>query len=182
MFKRILVPVDGSSVSRAGLQQALRLARDQKAQLRIVHIVDEAVLAQYPEAIDGAGELMSTMIDDGKKTLNKALLLARRHKIKADSVLHEKLLGSLADLILDEAKKWRADIIVLGTSTQSGLKRFFVGSDAEAIVRASRLPVLLIHGNGSSSARKRASSVKRKSGVPRTERTVRSGVARLRPR
>ena len=147
MFKRILVPVDGSAVSSAGLQQALRFARDQKAQLRIIHIVDEAVLAQYPEAIEGAGDLIATMVRDGRKTLNKALQLAQRHRIKADSVLHEKLLGPLSDLILDEAKKWRADIIVLGTRGQTGIKRLLLGSDAEDIVRASRLPVLLIHGS-----------------------------------
>ena len=103
-------------------------------------------------------ELQSLHYSDGKKTLAKALTLAKRHRIKADSVLHEKLLGSLADLILGEAKKWRADIIVMGTRVQTGVKHFFLGSDAEAIVRATRLPVLLIHGTPA--RRKRATTRK----------------------
>ncbi len=158
MYKRILVPVDGSSASTAGLEQAVEFARDQKAKLRIIHIVDETVLAEYPEMIGDTAQLIETMISDGKKTLDKALTLARRHRIKADSVLHEKLLGSLADLILGEAKKWRADIIVMGTRVQTGVKHFFLGSDAEAIVRATRLPVLLIHGKPA--RRKRATTRK----------------------
>ncbi len=48
MYKRILVPVDGSAVSALGLLEAVRFAKDQRARLRIVHIVDESVLIQYP--------------------------------------------------------------------------------------------------------------------------------------
>ena len=159
MYKRILVPVDGSATSTAGLQQALRFARDQKAMLRIIHIVDEAVLAEYSGLGDNAGELIQIMIDDGKKTLSDAMKLAKQRGIKAESVMYEKLLSPLADLILKEAKKWRADVIVMGTHARSGVKRFFLGSEAEAIVRASRLPVLLIHG----AAVKRKRATRRKS-------------------
>lgn len=146
MYKRILVPVDGSSASTAGLQQALQFARDQQARLRIIHIVDEAALAEYPEAMAGSADMLATMISDGKKTLDKAMKLAKKHHIKAESVMYEKMLAPLADLILKEAKKWRADIIVIGTHGYSGVKHFFLGSDAESIARSSRLPVLLIHG------------------------------------
>src|SRR5688572_22563322 len=78
MFKRILVPVDGSSASTAGLEQALEFARDQKAKLRIIHIVDETVLAEYPEMIGDTAQLIETMISDGKKTLAKALKVAQQ--------------------------------------------------------------------------------------------------------
>jgi nucleotide-binding universal stress UspA family protein len=159
MYKRILVPVDGSATSTAGLQQALRFARDQKAKLRIIHIVDEAVLAEYSGVGGNAEELIQTMIDDGKKTLRDAMKLAKQRGIKAESIMYEKLLCPLADLILKEAKKWRADVIVMGTHARSGVKRFFLGSEAEAIVRASRLPVLLIHG----AAAKRKRATRRKS-------------------
>ena len=58
----------------------------------------------------------------------------------------EKLVGALADVILKEAKKWRADVIVMGAHEQSDVQHFFLGSDAETIARSTRLPaVLLIH-------------------------------------
>jgi nucleotide-binding universal stress UspA family protein len=42
MYKRILVPVDGSPASALGLREAVRFAKDQRARLRIIHIVDES--------------------------------------------------------------------------------------------------------------------------------------------
>lgn len=160
MYKKILVPVDGGSASIQGLQQAVRFAKDQKARLRIIHVVDEAVLAQYPEAMDATGGLLDAFVNEGKKTLNDAVTLAKRQGIKAEYVLYEKLLGSLSDLIVKEAKKWRADIIVMGTHAQSGMQHFFRGSAAETIARSTLLPVLLIHG---APAPKRKRATKRKS-------------------
>ena len=145
MYKRILVPIDGSRASTQGLREALRFAKDQNAKVRIVHIVDEAALAQYPEAIDATGQILNTFIDGGKKTLKNAMALAGRQGIDAECVLHEKLLGSLSDLILKEAKEWKSDIIVLGTHANTGIKHLLLGSNAEDIVRSSRIPVLIVH-------------------------------------
>ncbi len=159
MYKKILMPVDGGSASIQGLREAVRFAKDQQARLRIIHVVDEAVLAQYPEAMDVTGQLLATLVEDGKKTLKDAVTRAARQGIKAEYVLYEKLLGSLSDLILREAKKWRADIIVMGTHAQSGIQHFFLGSAAETIARSTLLPVLLIHG---APAVKRKRAAKRK--------------------
>ena len=145
MYKRILVPIDGSLASTQGLREALRFAKDQNAKVRIVHIVDEAALAQYPEAIDATGQILDTFINDGKKTLKNAMALAKRQGINAECVLHEKLFGSLSDLILKEAKEWKSDIIVLGTHANTGIKHLLLGSNAEEIARSSRIPVLIVH-------------------------------------
>ena len=156
MYKRILVPVDGSSASTRGLQEAIRFAKDQQARLRVIHVVDEAVLAQYPEMMDASGDVLAAFVDDGKKTLQKALALATRQGIKAESVMYKNMLGTLPDFIVKEAQKWRADIIVIGTQATSGVKHFFLGSDAEAIARSTLLPVLLVHPAPLAKKRKRA--------------------------
>jgi nucleotide-binding universal stress UspA family protein len=136
MYKRILVPVDGSSASTRGLQEAVRFAKDQQARLRIIHVVDEAVLAQYPEMMDASGDMLTKFVDDGRKTLQKALALAERQGIKADTVMYRKLMGALADFIVREAEKWRADIIVIGTAGATGMKHFFLA----AMRKLSRAP------------------------------------------
>ena len=146
MYKRILVPVDASAVSALGLLEAVRLAKDQRARLRIVHIVDESVLIQYPESVDITGQMLDSFVNEGEKTLREAVALARRHRINPEHVLYKTMVGVLSSVILKEAKKWRADLIVMGTHQQGGVKRFFLGSDAETIARSTRLPVLLIHG------------------------------------
>ncbi len=145
MYKRILVPVDASAASALGLLEAVRFAKDQRARLRIVHIVDESVLIQYPESVDISGKMLDTFVDEGEKTLRDAVALARRHRIKPEHVLYKTMVGTITDVILKEAKKWRADIIVMGTHEQGKIEHFFRGSNAESIARATRLPVLLIH-------------------------------------
>lgn len=145
MYQRILVPVDGSTAATLGLQEAIRLAHDQQAQLRIVHIVDEAPLAQYPEAVGSTSALVDAFVADGRKTLDAAMQLARDQGIVPECALHQKLMGPLSDLILKEAQEWRADLIVLGTHGNTGLKHLLLRSTAEDIARSSRLPVLLVH-------------------------------------
>ena len=49
-----------------------------------------------------------------------------------------------ASLIVADAKKWKADLIVLGTHGRRGIRRLVMGSDAEEIVRTSPVPVLLV--------------------------------------
>jgi nucleotide-binding universal stress UspA family protein len=94
---------------------------------------------------DATGQIPDTFINGGKKTLKNAMALARRQGINAECVLHEKLLGSLSDLILEEAKEWKSDIIVLGTHANTGIKHLLLGSNAEDIARSSRIPVLIVH-------------------------------------
>ncbi len=145
MYKRILVPVDGSAVSAAGLREAVRFAKDQQARLRIVHIVDETALVQYPDAGDITGQVLDSFVADGEKTMRAAVSLAKRSGITPEHVLYKSLIDAVADVVLKEAKKWRADIIVMGTRQQGKVEHFFRGSNAEAISRATSLPVLLIH-------------------------------------
>jgi nucleotide-binding universal stress UspA family protein len=66
--------------------------------------------------------------------------------VKVDTLLLETLGRRVADVIVREAKKWRADVIVLGTHGRSGLSRVVLGSDAELVVRESPVPVLLVRG------------------------------------
>src|SRR4051812_5819601 len=145
MYKRILVPVSASAASMQGLREAVRFAKDQQARLRIIHIVDESALVQYPEAIDITGKVLASFVKDGEKTLRDAVAFANRHGIKAEHVLYKSAVGALADVILKEAKTWRADVIVMGAHEQSRLEHLFMGSDAETIARSTHLPVLLIH-------------------------------------
>ena len=60
-------------------------------------------------------------------------------------MLREPLTKRVADEVLSEAKKWRADLIVMGTHGRRGLRRLVLGSDAEQIVRLANVPVLLVH-------------------------------------
>lgn len=148
MFKRILVPVDGSSTSSLGIAAAIRLARDQKARIRLIHVVDELVLMSTPEAGMMVGEAIDMLSDAGKSILAKSVARVRKAGIVAESTLVESVGGRAADLIVRDAKKWKADIIVIGTHGRRGLKRMVMGSDAEEVVRNTSIPVMLVRSPG----------------------------------
>jgi len=155
MYKRILAPVDGSHTSTLGLEEAVRLAKDHRAKLRIVHVVDESVLTLNLETIDLLGNLSDGFVANGKKTLKNARALADRHGVKAEGVMYENLTGRVADFILKEAQKWRADIIVMGTHGRRGINHALLGSDAETVVKSSAVPVLLVRAPEAKRAAKR---------------------------
>jgi nucleotide-binding universal stress UspA family protein len=144
MFRRILVPVDGSPPSRAGLEEALKLAKSQGARLRVVHVVDEHAVMVGMEPAANVGELLDLLKEDGRKLLAATAAAARKRGVKTDAVLYEQHIGPVADRIVREAAKWRADVIVMGTHGRRGLRRLVMGSDAETVLRESPVPVLLV--------------------------------------
>jgi nucleotide-binding universal stress UspA family protein len=91
-----------------------------------------------------AGDLLETLRQSGKKIIEKAEALARRNGLAPESVMLESFGGRAADFIVQQARKWGADLIVLGTHGRRGVKRLVMGSDAEQVVRTTRVPVLLV--------------------------------------
>lgn len=156
MFKRILVPIDGSATSNLGLQQAIQLAKDQKATLLLLHVVDESPLI-HSAMTSGSifTDLMKSLTENGKKILLKAEGIARQQRVKTQTTLVEHSLGPVADAILKHTKKLRADLIVIGTHGRRGGARLIMGSDAENVVRQSTVPVLLIRSKTRAAPRRR---------------------------
>ena len=145
MFKRMLVPVDGSSTSNRGHDQAIRLARGSGATLYLLHVVDEHVLVQYSEAMAAVTEdYLDALRASGRKILARAQATVERQGVSCKAVLIENIVGSVADIIVDQAKKQRADVIVMGTHGRRGVRRLVLGSDAEGVVRNAPVPVLLV--------------------------------------
>lgn len=146
MYGKILVPVDGSETSTRGLNEAIKIAKAQGAELRLVHIVNEFVLDYtYAPAIY-AGNLIETLVKGGREVLDTAEKTVKREGVKAEVVLIESIGGAAADQILAQAKQWQADLIVMGTHGRRGLARLAMGSDAEQVVRGATVPVMLVRG------------------------------------
>lgn len=156
MYKKILVPVDGSHTSTRGLQEALCLAKYQHARIRLIHIVDEWSVIQSA-GMDGGGAaaILDLLEKSGEKALNSAKTLADRSGVKSETAIFRNLSGRVADLIIREARKWRADLIVMGTHGRRGISHALLGSDAEAVVRLSGVPVMLVRGTPAPVRKKR---------------------------
>lgn len=148
-YKRILVPVDGSPTSNAGLREAIELCKGQEASLQLVHVVDYHYLVMTGlEAGAYIEDLMASLSVSGRRILKRGEAMAAKAGVKASSVLLESPAGPAADAIVRQAKKWKADLIVLGTHGRRGVRRMVMGSDAEQVVRNSPVPVMLVRAPG----------------------------------
>ena len=76
MYQRIMVPVDGSHTSTLGLQEAIRIAVDQRARLKLISIVDGFIIAQNFEGLTNAGNMIDALRESSQKAIATALALA----------------------------------------------------------------------------------------------------------
>jgi nucleotide-binding universal stress UspA family protein len=147
LYKRILVPVDGSRTSNRGLREALKLAAGHRARLRVIHVVDVFLAAQNSVYADaGAGDMLDALTASGQRAIKNARALAERHGVRAEAMLFKMPGGRVGDFIVREAKRWGADVIVMGTHGRRGFSHLVLGSDAETVVKSSTIPVLLVRG------------------------------------
>jgi nucleotide-binding universal stress UspA family protein len=146
MYRKILVPVDGSETSTLGLNEAIKIAKTQGSQLRLVHIVNEFILDYTYSPGIHATSLIESPQKAGRTVLDVAETVAQRQGVKPECVLLESIGGRAADLILAQAKEWLPDLIVMGTHGRRGFLRVALGSDAEQVVHDAGVPVLLVRG------------------------------------
>lgn len=149
MYKRILVPTDGSDTAEAGLREACKLAREQQGtQLRVIHVVDDfptTMAEMYGTAYDVITESVRKA---GVSILTHAESFAREQGVTIETDLIEAMGTPAGELVIKAAKEWPADLIVCGTHGRRGLRRIVMGSDAEYIVRKTPVPILLIRKDG----------------------------------
>lgn len=144
MYQRILVPIDGSSTSLRALQEAIKLANG-KAQLRLVYVLEEVYLLdpQGYEYIDYAA-LREAVRQTGERALAQAADIVRNSQVPPETSLLEAAGRLVCAVINEEAKRWHADLIVIGTHGRTGLSHLMLGSIAEGVVREASVPVLMI--------------------------------------
>jgi nucleotide-binding universal stress UspA family protein len=148
MYQRILAPIDGSDVSNDAVVEASRLAQDQSAEPCLAHVVDLGLLYRAVASGVSIDRLAEILIENGRQDLAAAVALARPLGVKPQTVLLRSDGRHVSDEIVDEAKRWPADLIVMGTHGRAGLERLFLGSVAEGVARAAPVPVLLVRTSG----------------------------------
>jgi nucleotide-binding universal stress UspA family protein len=145
MYKKILVPVNGSHASAAGLHEAVELAQEHGAKMRLLHVIDKRMVAGSSLGGYGAAELCDTMLKKGGAILDRARAFAQMQGVEVDEVVSKIAHGRGANAILADADKFRPDLVVIGRRACSRLHRMFRKSDAELVAREARVPVLIVH-------------------------------------
>jgi nucleotide-binding universal stress UspA family protein len=138
MIERILIPVDFSKASR----RALEFAHQQfpHAKIKLLHVIDDfgisaAINRAQLRGIEDQQEALEAYQTDMQSDLNA---------LGEGEVLQ----GQAAPIILEQARVWGADLIVMGTHGRHGLEHLILGSVAEQVIRTSQLPVLTLTARG----------------------------------
>ncbi len=140
MYKRILVPLDGSELSECTLEHVRAIATSCN--------VPEVVLLRVVEPIEGVYETAGPWINQMQ---DKSQAVAEDHLSKLTDNLKKEgiaaagvvVRGLAAEEILDYAKNNQVDLIIMSSHGRSGVSRWFIGSVADRVVRHSVAPVLI---------------------------------------
>lgn len=134
--RRILVCSDGSRASLEAAQAAVDLAAGWKSELRAIYVMEHA-------DIDGKTdpETIERMREGGRAVLNRIARMGDARSVRVGQGLLE---GVPFEAILNDARGWKADIIVMGRTGRTGPGRALLGSEAERVLEFTEKPVLVV--------------------------------------
>ncbi len=139
MYKKILVAVDGSEVSRNAFRHAVELTKQNNGTLTVIHIVPQIETMDIetfkPES------LRKGMIKEGEKILSEIVELAAKSGITIQSSVEE---GYAFEKICEVADKSNADLIVMGSHGRTGIGKVLIGSVTERVISKAGCPVLVV--------------------------------------
>jgi nucleotide-binding universal stress UspA family protein len=143
--RRILHPTDFSRASSAAFARAVQMAKADRAQLLLVHVLAP------PMPIAGEGYISPSVYEDleasSRKYAQKRLSALQAKARKAGARTATLLLEGVAhEQIIRAAKSKKADLIVIGTHGRTGFAKFFLGSIASRVVAGAPCPVLTVRG------------------------------------
>jgi nucleotide-binding universal stress UspA family protein len=144
LFRKILVPIDGSDISDKAMRMALDMTRESLGTVRFVHVMEDDLYLSSEAMSD---DLRTQVENHAKELLQKAMDAATGMGVNAQSQVLYKPGQRLGESVADEAADWGADLVVLGTHGRRGLGRLLLGSGAEQVIRLSPVPVLVVRGD-----------------------------------
>jgi nucleotide-binding universal stress UspA family protein len=144
MYKKILVPLDGSELAEAVVPHVSELARRINAEVYLLRVMTQTTYE--PTYVTATATLPQRGENVGARAHAEGYLqrIAFDHFPSNLRVSYEVTGGPVADTILDYAAGIQADLIAMSTHGRSGIARMVIGSIADEIVRRSHLPVLLV--------------------------------------
>ena len=138
---KILLAVDDSKYSQAAIQSVLQKVHPLDTEVRVLHVLEPILEAQW-SSHHVYGEIMAQRRQDATEIVKRAADSLTAVGFKLCSYALES--GIPKVVIVDEAKRWGADLIILGSHGRTGLDRFLLGSMSEAVARHAACSVEIV--------------------------------------
>lgn len=148
---KILIATGGSDYSFMAVEKACEMViKPESDELRIISVYQDLVNTS-PEPLEISTEQINEIENIGRIHSTEYVLTAeeiikRYFRDQEVNISMKSVKGEAKKVILDEAEKWKADLIVMGSLGHSFLSRMFLGSVSEAVVRHSKCSVLVVRG------------------------------------
>lgn len=143
MFKNILVPVDGSTISNQVIEKAAAMARAFNSTVTVVCVIDIYAFAGLGmDAAYGQAEYMTAATNEA----NLAVAQAKQFFEAAGMTVKTSVVEGqvIYKTILEAAESAHADLIVMGSHGRKGLEKLVLGSVAAQILSHAHLPVMIV--------------------------------------
>lgn len=141
MYKRILVPLDGSKLSEAVLPHVEEIAKGLNCEIVLLHVVPLPVPVFDTPASPFDHNLLRDQENEAKRYLKEMCAKLELEEARVTYLVRE---GDVTQVILETAQDQQADLIAMSTHGRSGAMRWLLGSVTDRIVRNSPIPVLAI--------------------------------------
>jgi len=140
-MKNILVPCDFSKPAINAFRFALDVASQSKGTIQLLHVIELPVLhdSLLMPVLNFEEELLKELRE---KADAEFLKLVSKYRVDGVKVMSKVVFGGVATMILNYITDNSIDIVIIGSHGASGAREFFIGSNAEKIVRRSPVPVL----------------------------------------
>jgi len=140
LLSQILVAVDSSEYAMKAFEYAIQLARIVNAKVFVVHVVQNPATAA--DTLASVSELKTSFKNQGRELLASISSIAEsKFGIRVETILEE---GDPPKVILDTAKKFNANMIVIGSRGLSQIKELLLGSVSHSVAKHAEIPVLVV--------------------------------------
>jgi nucleotide-binding universal stress UspA family protein len=138
---KILLAVDDSKFSEAAANSLSGQFRPQDAEFRVLHVLEPIAITEPPQMSPGYYPGLQDQLPHAQEVVNRAANTLSSAGLRVTTSIAT---GDARSIILEEAAKWQADLIVLGSHGRKGLERFFLGSVSEAVARHAHCSVQIV--------------------------------------
>lgn len=148
---KILLAVDGSAYSDTAVEEVAKRPWPPESEVKVVSAAETPVMVNldpFTSAPEYFAQIQKAVLDAAKALIDRALAQLKGAEDKTLKISGEVIQGSPGQVIVEEAEKWGADLIVMGSRGLSVWNRLVLGSVSNAVLHHAKCSVEIVRKSG----------------------------------